>query len=141
VKTPWSDWRPGVGTSWRACPLSRAWHGAVTRDDNRARQCADRAAHEWNRVIYRGPLAWLCRAPRPRVRFSADDYATITGAVATLALERTLVHIEILRRRRRGSLTLAAVALLERVETAVAMEVDRRLDRRWPELPGHVSVR
>jgi hypothetical protein len=75
------------------------------------------------------------------VRFSADDYATITGAVATLALERTLIHIEILRRRRRARLTLAAVALLERVETAVAMEVDRRLDRRWPELPGHVSVR
>jgi hypothetical protein len=92
-------------------------------------------------VIYRGPLAWLRRAPRTRVRFSADDYATITGAVATLALERTLVHIEILRRRRRASLTLPAVALLERVETAVAMEVDRRLDRRWPELPGHVSVR
>jgi hypothetical protein len=91
--------------------------------------------------MHRGPLAWLRRAPRARVRFSADDYATITGAVATLALERTLVHIEILRRRRRASLTLPAVALLERVETAVAMEVDRRLDRRWPELPGHVSVR
>src|SRR5258708_25531712 len=73
VRTPWSDWRPGVGTSWGACPLSRAWHGAVTRGDNRARQCADRAAHEWNRVIYRGPLAWLRRAPRPPVRFSADD--------------------------------------------------------------------
>jgi hypothetical protein len=128
------------GTSWRACPLSRAWGGSVTRGDRRALQCAARAAREWNRVMHRGPLAWLRRAPQTSVRFSADDYATITGAVATLALERMLIHIEILRRRRRANLSLHAVALLERVETAVAMEVERRLDGHWPELPGQVWV-
>ena len=130
-----SSARPG--TSWRACPLNDAWDVAVARRDNRCLRCLDRVASEWNRVVHPGPFSWLRRGGRTALRFSTEDYAAIVATVAAPVLDRTLNHIESLRRQRRLRLRLHAVALLEAVETAVAIEAERRRGGRWPELPGN----
>jgi hypothetical protein len=118
--------RGTVSTSWRACPLSIAWDRAITRGDHRLLRCVDRVAAQWSRVVHRTPVQWLRRVHRARVQYAADDYAAVTAALGTEVLERTLTHITSLRRlprRRRG---LHAIALLERVETAVDTELQVR---------------
>jgi hypothetical protein len=135
--------RRRVSTSWRGCPLSCAWDGALARDDDRLLQSVDRVASEWNRVVCRGPLAWRWRTGRAPVRFSAEACAVVTAAVATAVLERTLGHIESLRRQPRPRCSLRAIALLELVETAVASELDERHAPAWRrrDLPGEVTRR
>ena len=115
-----------VSTSWRACPLSIAWDRAITRSDHRLLRSVDRVAAQWSRVVHRTPLRWLRRAHHARVHFAADDYAAVTAALGTDALERTLTHIGSLRHRRRRRRGLDAIALLERVETAVDSELQVR---------------
>jgi hypothetical protein len=118
--------RRRVGTSWRACPLSSVWDRATARGDHPLLQSVDRVASEWDRVVHRTPWGWLTRPHRGAPRFSAEDYVAVTAALGTDVLERTLVHIGLLRRRRRPRRSLAAIALLERVETAVATEMEVR---------------
>ena len=60
-------------------------------------------------------------------RFSPGEYAAVTRAVSADALRATLHYIGELRRRDRVRSNLRAVAFLERFETAVAHELDRRL--------------
>jgi len=116
-----------VGSSWQACPLSSAWETAAVRADHRVLQCLDRAAAEWNRLVVRGRLGRLLRRGRsPAVHFRAEDYTAITATLGTPDLERTLAHIGTLRRQRRPRCSLHAIALLERVETAVATALDAR---------------
>ena len=118
--------RRAVRTSWRACPLSSAWDRAITRGDHRLLQSVDRVAAEWNRMVNRTPLRWLSRIRSVTVRVPAEDCAAVAAAVGTDVLERTLTHIELLRRRRRPRRGLRAVALLEWVETAVVTELEVR---------------
>jgi hypothetical protein len=117
--------RRRVGTSWRACPLSSSWDEAVARADDRILRSVGRVARQWNSVVRRGLLARL-RRRRPTVWFSPEDYALVTHVVPTTTLDRTLTHIALLRGDERSRLGVHAIALLERVETAVAVEVERR---------------
>lgn len=119
--------RRRVGTSWRACPLSSAWDRAIVTGDHRLLQTVDRVASEWNRVVHRTRLRWLSRAPRRTLRFSTEDYAALTAVLRTDVLERTLGHLGVLRRQPRPRHSLAGLALLERVETAVATDLEGRL--------------
>ena len=120
-----------VSTSWRGCPLSCAWDGAMERAEHRLLQSVDRVASEWNRVLHRGRLAWPWRTGRAPVRFSAETYAAVTAAVPTAVLEQALAHIELLRRQRRPRCNLHAIALLERVETSLAIELGERRAPAW----------
>lgn len=98
----------------------------MARGDHRLLQSVDRVASEWNRVVHRTPLRWLWRTHRAGPHFSQEDYVAVAAALGTDALERTLTHIGLLRRRRRPRRGLEAVALLEWVETAVANEMEVR---------------
>jgi hypothetical protein len=97
----------------------------VARGDSRTLEAVGRVACQWNRTVHGGVLARLFRRRAPLV-FSAEDYALVTRAVATTILERTLTHIALLRDGGRPRLGIRALALLERVETGVALEIERR---------------
>jgi hypothetical protein len=115
-----------VGTAWQVCPLSGAWDRVTVRADHRILRSLDRVAAEWDRVVHRGPLAWLRPHRRDPIHFSEEDYARLTAAVPSAVLERTMAHIGALRRQRRSRCSLRAVALLELVETVVAWTLDER---------------
>jgi hypothetical protein len=74
----------------------------------------------------RGGLLGRLFRRRAALVFSAEDYAAVTRAVPRGVLDRTLTHIALLRTTRGPRLGIRAAALLERVETAVTVEVERR---------------
>jgi hypothetical protein len=89
------------------------------------------------RVMGRVAAAWDCR-PHPRRRFGYPDdvlglectaveaYQQVTDVVSDRALQATLEHVRRLYDHRRLRGNLRAVAFLERFETVVCQELQRR---------------
>lgn len=113
-------------TTWRGCPQSRLCQEVVARHDRALADTMWQVAQEWDAIMAPNRLVrWLHERLRPR-RLCPERYAVVAAAVSEPALEATLAYVAELRRTPCVRANLRAIAFLERFETAMAWELERR---------------